>query len=229
MPERRKRPRDPSDVPQIFQRGRGCSVYRIFNSWREGVMHRLVYDERAAWCINKCNKNRSKSLISVKDQGGTLRFKPVVFLSAVFVLFLFFRIWRGTDTESTFYLYLKARRRNKPRANTDSTWNRNDSSWNRMERSTDSLHIREHSIQINLSKRFHLKLWDSQPLPYTGGMSVSSGFGRKCLAAAGRALRRTTCVQIFDLTNSSTSAVTSAPADMKYPLRRCCVYNTPIS
>lgn len=39
MPERHKRPRDPSDVPQIFQRGRGCSVYRIFNSRREGVMH----------------------------------------------------------------------------------------------------------------------------------------------------------------------------------------------
>lgn len=59
MPERRKRPRDPSDVPQIFQSGRGCSVYTIFNSRREGVMHGLTYDEGTEQCINKCHENRS--------------------------------------------------------------------------------------------------------------------------------------------------------------------------
>lgn len=59
MPERRKKPRDPCDVPQIFQGGRSYTVYKIFNSRREGVMHRLMYDEGTEQCINKCDENRN--------------------------------------------------------------------------------------------------------------------------------------------------------------------------
>lgn len=121
MPERRKRPRDPSDVPQIFHGGRGYTVYRIFNSRREGVMHRLMYDEGTDQCINKCDENRNMRVSHLshkprrKLKRGTLSFKPVVFLSTVFVLLLFLKIWRWTDTESDFYLRLKARRQNKLR------------------------------------------------------------------------------------------------------------------
>lgn len=102
MPERRKRPRDPSDVPQIFQRGRGCSVYRIFNSRREGVMHGLMYDERAEWCINKCNKNRSKSLISVRDQRGNLK-KELWGSNLLFswVLCLYYSYFSTSEEEQT--------------------------------------------------------------------------------------------------------------------------------
>lgn len=43
MQERRKRPRDPSDVPESFQRReRLWCVYNIFNLRREGATHRLT-------------------------------------------------------------------------------------------------------------------------------------------------------------------------------------------
>lgn len=98
-----------------------------------------------------------------KLKRGTVGFKPVVFPSIVFVLLLFLNIWRWTDTESDFYLGLKARRQNKLKGKT------HDPVWNMMERFTNSLHIREHSINFNLSKWFHLRLWDSQLLLSTGG------------------------------------------------------------
>lgn len=98
MPERRKRPRDPSDVPQIFHGGRGYTVYRIFNSRREGVMHRLMHDEGTDQYINKCDENRNMRVSHLsqkpkrKLKRRTLRFKPVVFPSTVFVLLLFLKI-----------------------------------------------------------------------------------------------------------------------------------------
>lgn len=43
MQERRKRPRDPSDVPESFpKRDRLRCVYNIFNLEREGATHRLT-------------------------------------------------------------------------------------------------------------------------------------------------------------------------------------------
>lgn len=60
-------------------------------------MHRLMYDEETEQCINKRDKNRNM-LVSHFSQRlksklkRTLRFKPVVFLSTVFVLLLFLKI-----------------------------------------------------------------------------------------------------------------------------------------
>lgn len=104
-----------------------------------------------------------------KLKRGTVGFKPVVFPTIVFVLLLFLNIWRRTDTKSDFYLHLKARRQNKVKGKTHGTCKRNDPVWNMMEPFNNSLRIREHSINFNLSKWFHLRLWDSQLLLSTAG------------------------------------------------------------
>lgn len=104
-----------------------------------------------------------------KLKRGTVGFKPVVFPTIVFALLLFLNIWRWTDTKSDCYLRLKARRQNKLKGKTHGTYKRDNPVWNMMERFTNSLCIRKHSINFNLSKWSHLRLWDSQLLLSTGG------------------------------------------------------------
>lgn len=120
----------------------------------------------------------------------------------MFVLLLFLNIWRWTDTESDFYLRLKAWKQNKRKGKTDGTRERNGTVWNMTECSTDIPRIRKHSINFNLSKWFHLRRWDSQLLLSTRGSLIRrEARSFECLAAAGRARHRMAGVQILTLSS----------------------------
>lgn len=157
MPERRKRPRDPSDVPQIFRGGRGYTVYRVFNSRREGVMHRLMYDEGTEQCINKCDKNRNMWVSHLSQRPRSKLKRDSAVQTCCFPEYCVCIIAIPEDLKMNrhwkwLYLRLKARRQNKLGENRRHSWKRNDTVRNMTECTADSLQIREHFINFNLSK-----------------------------------------------------------------------------